>query len=288
MYENFLNNKYNLDSLDESYQKKHNSKMSFAHKPPSPLDELKEIYIQGEKGKLYGLYRKSINENAPVMLVLHGHPKNRLGSYNTPVIQSVLEAVINADFHVLAINYRGCSKSYGTFLKDTDGLVDASFALDWLHKEHDKNYKFWVVGFSYGSWVAAQLATRRPEIVGLILLSTLLFKFDYSFMIPFPCNTLILHGAVDSGTRYKDLKEFFSLEMFQPYDSKIHIMKLSYCDHFFYTPDMVIDKKVKTTIFDFLNKNRHEEVQIKNNILIHESENYDEDEIEQNNVVMFN
>ena len=240
------------------------------------------IYIQGDKGKLEGLYYPSKDDNAPIILILHGHPKNSLGNNKTNVVQTMIEAAVENNFHVLSINYRGCGNSAGTFLKDNDGLIDASFALDWLHKKHDRNYKFWVAGFSYGSWVAAQLAARRPEIVGLVMVSTILFKFDYAFLIPFPCISLILHGNMDSGTRYQDLKEFFSQDIFEPYQNKINIVKCNYCDHFFYTPNLVIDPQFKQILYNFLHDNKHQEVEIKNYIVTRDTEednfNLDDDD----------
>ncbi len=236
---------------------------------------INEIYFQGEKGKIYGLYHKAADENAPVILILHGHPKNNLGSYNNPIIQAILRAAVRNDFTALAISYRGSEKSSGTYIKPQDGLIDASYALDWLHREHENNYKFWVAGFSYGSWVAAQLATRRPEIVGLVLISSLLFKYDYSFMNPFPCLGLIIHGDLDSATKFKELKDFFDQDIFKNYQHKIHIKKLHNCDHFFYKEAPRVNEMLEETCYEFFKKHRNEEIQIQNYLLYKDDEDDD-------------
>lgn len=227
---------------------------------------VKEIFFQSRKGRIYGLYYESSDENAPVLLILHGHPKNQLGSYNTPIIQSVFKAAMDNNYSVLAINYRGCGKSTGKYLKEGDGLIDASLALDWLHNMHPNNYKFWVAGFSYGSWVAAQLATRRPEIVGFVLISMLLFQHDYSFLTPFPCLGLIIHGDMDSATKFKDIKQFFNNDIFTNHQNKINIQKIYNGDHFFYhtNPITTVDPEFIKTCYDFFNKNKDEETQIPN------------------------
>eukprot|EP01035_Chromulina_nebulosa_P057059 gene57059-78183_t len=74
---------------------------------------------------------------------------------------------MNHDFSVLRINFRGVGKSQGTFDHGIGELIDATVALE---ERHGIGAEYWVTGFSFGSWIAMELAMmRRPEIMHFVV-----------------------------------------------------------------------------------------------------------------------
>ncbi len=75
-------------------------------------------------------------------------------------------------------------------------LTDAAVAIDWLQEHNSNNVPIWVVGFSFGAWVAMQLTMRRPEIVSFVALSLPATKYDFSFLSPCPVPGLIIQSMI--------------------------------------------------------------------------------------------
>lgn len=123
------------------------------------------------------------------------------------MIHSIYASFIYNNFSALKINFRGVGKSAGTFDKGIGELTDAAVAIDWLQEHNPSNVPIWVVGFSFGAWVAMQLTMRRPEIVGFIALSLPATKYDFSFLSPCPVPGLIIQSSNDTISEESDVTE---------------------------------------------------------------------------------
>lgn len=171
-----------------------------------------EVFFHGNVGRIQGKYYRSEDKNAPVALIIHPDPTHG-GSMENKVVLTAFKSFIKSKCSVLRINLRGVGKSEGTFDNGNGEILDASVALNWLQAKHPDASHFWVVGYSFGSWIAANLMMRRPEIEGSILIAPLLTfsslgKYDYSFLSPLPCSSFIISGSEDKYVKATNVTSF--------------------------------------------------------------------------------
>lgn len=156
-----------------------------------------EVTFQGPAGRLEGRYYGGGNNEAPGVLLLHPHPSYG-GTMNNRVVYQLYQHFVGRGLSCLRFNFRGVGRSEGEFSKGEGELADAATALDWLQQQHQNNRESWIVGFSFGAWIAMQLLMRRPEVVGFICVSPPANIYDFSFLAPCPTSGLIVHGEDDN------------------------------------------------------------------------------------------
>ena len=55
----------------------------------------------------------------------------------------------------------------------------------------------WIVGFSFGTWIAMQLLMRRPEIDAFVCVAPPANIYDFTFLAPCPSSGLFINGDKD-------------------------------------------------------------------------------------------
>jgi hypothetical protein len=155
-----------------------------------------EVSFTGPSGRLEGRYHKGPEDNAPIALVLHPHPRYG-GTMNNKVVYGVYQTFAERGFSVLRFNFRGVGRSQGVYDGGAGELSDAAAALDWLQSVDANAKGCWIAGFSFGAWISMQLLMRRPEVSGFISISPPANQFDFSFLAPCPSSGLIVHGTQD-------------------------------------------------------------------------------------------
>lgn len=155
------------------------------------------VFFNGPCGRLEGRFHKSENPRAPMVLILHPHPAQG-GTMNNRVTYAMFQAFVNMGFSVLRFNFRGVGNSQGNVDGTGNGeLQDAIIALDWLQNLDTESNVCWIAGYSFGSWIAAQLLMRRPEIKGFVFVSPPVNMYTFDFLTPCPASGLIIQGVND-------------------------------------------------------------------------------------------
>ena len=190
-----------------------------------------DVIINGPEGRIEGKYHHSEADYPNIALVLHPHPLYG-GTMNNKVVYTAYHCLAALGFSVLRINFRGVGQSQGKFDDGTGELTDAATAFDWLQQHNPVTKSTWIVGFSFGSWVAAQLLMRRPEIKQFILISPPVAKYDFSFLSPCPTSGLLIQGNQDSVVKEGDVSNFVSSLIAQK-GVKIDYHMINNADHFF-------------------------------------------------------
>lgn len=164
-----------------------------------------EIIFNGPAGYLEGRYQPSLNPTSPIVLFLHPHPKFG-GNMKNKIIYDLFYLFQRHGFTCLRFNFRGRGKSQGEFDHGVGELADAAAALDWIQLNQPASNNFWVVGYSFGAWIAMQLLMRRPEIDGFITIGLQPNLYDFSFLAPCPSSGLIVHGSEDKVSPLKKVQ----------------------------------------------------------------------------------
>lgn len=168
-----------------------------------------EVIFPGPAGRIEGRYIEPKRENAPIALILHGHPK--AGGHMQDRV-SVLQSMLfeRFGFAVLRFNFRGIGRSQGVFDNGMGELSDAASALDYLQGINPNAEQCWVGGYSFGSWIGLQLLMRRPEIDGFIAVSPPANHYDLSFLAPCPASGLVAYGTRDTVAPAADVERAVS------------------------------------------------------------------------------
>jgi uncharacterized protein len=121
--------------------------------------------------KLSFLYFPSNEAQAPTVLYLHGVLRNAL--QNQPKIQAIRQA----GFNVLALDYRGWGLSSRVLPSEESILADAQVGLNELIRRESRASHRIIFGHSMGGAVATALvsnstSTDKPRVGGLVLEST--------------------------------------------------------------------------------------------------------------------
>ena len=180
----------------------------------------KEMLFSGSVGSLHGLYHGS-EDSKSIALVLPPHPKHG-GTMKNKVVKTIFDAFVANGFATLRMNFRGVGHSEGELSFDeSDLLKDANSAIVWLQSHYPLAESFWIGGFSFGSWLALNIAMRRPEISGFVAVSPALKLDDFSFFAPCMVPGLLLRGDRDHLCDVQDL-----LKITTPISSRVKDFKL--------------------------------------------------------------
>lgn len=190
-----------------------------------------EVFFNGPAGRIEGRYTESVNPKAPLALVLHPHPLYG-GTMNNKVVYNVYKTLVQNEFTVLRINFRGVGRSVGKFDDGIGEMTDAATALDWLQLNNPLAHVNLIAGFSFGAWVGMQLIMRRPEITNFIAVAPPVNKYDFSFLSPCPTPGLIVQGDLDSVVSEESVHEL-AQKLSKQKHVKLEYRMISGADHFF-------------------------------------------------------
>lgn len=152
---------------------------------------------------LHGWWMPASSPAVGTLLYVHGNGKN----IGANVEQASLFQQLG--FDVFLFDYRGYGKSPGDFPTEAQVYEDAEIALNYLRQQRGiPTSEIAVYGHSLGGAIAIDLATRYPDLAGLIVESSFTSMRDmvryagrYNF---FPID-LILHQEFDSIAKVRSL-----------------------------------------------------------------------------------
>jgi alpha/beta superfamily hydrolase len=120
------------------------------------------------------------------------------------VVHRVASALHALGATVLRFNFRGVGKSEGRFDQGDGELDDARAALVELRRRAP-GARCWIAGFSFGSWIAARLATSDTAIERLILVAPPVSTHDFSMLRSSKLPKLIIQGTADTNCPPEEL-----------------------------------------------------------------------------------
>lgn len=213
-----------------------------------------EVIISGPEGRLEGRYHHSKRVNAPVAVVLHGHPEHG-GTMNNKVVYTLYQAFCSHGFSTLRFNFRGVGRSQGRFDRGEGELSDAAATLDWLQTYNPNASACWVAGFGFGAWIAMQLLMRRPEIESFIAVAPPAHQHDFSFLAPCPSSGLLLQGDQDQIVP-SDAVARLAQKLSQQRDITIEHQLVPGANHFFHHKTEALAAAVEAYVTETIRRRR--------------------------------
>lgn len=150
--------------------------------------------IQGPAGSLELLVTRVEN---PVALAVICHPNPvQGGTMHNKVVHTLMRAARDQHACAVRFNFRGVGKSEGEHA-DGQGEVDDCLAvINWALNEFD--LPLWLMGFSFGGYVAAAAAARlaRPP-ARLLLVAPSVERLPFAGLMPLASPAVVLMGEED-------------------------------------------------------------------------------------------
>jgi uncharacterized protein len=128
-------------------------------------------------------------------LICHPDPQQQ-GSMQNKVVTTLARSLQKQNINTLRFNFRGVGQSAGSYGNIQGEIDDALTALAFGQQQF-QSQNYYLSGFSFGSYVAASLATRYP-CQGLILVAPGVERFDFqALQQKLPTKTAIIQGLLD-------------------------------------------------------------------------------------------
>lgn len=147
-------------------------------RPPVP----ERLMLPGPVGGIEAILETPAATRGEVALVCHPHPLYG-GTLQNKVVHTSARALQEMGFATLRFNFRGVGASAGSFDDGRGETEDALCAADWL-AERFPNADLTLVGFSFGSFVAYRVASKR-HVRRLVTIAPPIRRFDFErFPVP--------------------------------------------------------------------------------------------------------
>ena len=166
--------------------------------------DYQDVWLSLGEDRVHGWWIPAAQASTPVLLYFHGN-----GSNNGDLTQ--LAAILHQlEVSVLLIDYRGYGKSSPVFPNETRVYEDAEAAWQYLTQERQiEPQQIFVYGQSLGGAIAIELATKHPDMAGLITEGTFTSIQDLAGLMLgiklFPLGLLVTQ-RFDSITKIKSLQ----------------------------------------------------------------------------------
>jgi alpha/beta superfamily hydrolase len=162
----------------------------------SGATRLIRLTLAGPAGPLEALWQEREGEAPPIVAVVcHPHPLYG-GTLNNKVVHRAAGALHALGAAVLRFNFRGVGGSGGAFDQGDGELEDARVAMAAAAGRFPRAHR-WLAGFSFGSWIAARLASEDALIEQLVLIAPPLHTSDFSMMRTCATPKLVIQGTAD-------------------------------------------------------------------------------------------
>lgn len=141
--------------------------------------------------------RLGLVENARGGLVIcHPHPLYG-GDMENPVVVRVAEVACESGLSTLRFNFRGVGRSTGSHAQGLGEQDDLRAALSMLRTRLPDGRPLGVAGYSFGAWVAAQVAGSGATVAALCLIAPPLAMLDFGSLDGVGPDVLLASGTRD-------------------------------------------------------------------------------------------
>jgi uncharacterized protein len=154
------------------------------------------LMLVGPAGAIEARLDQPSGEIRGTAVIAHPHPLHG-GTMDNKVVQTVARAFVQSGWRAIRFNFRGVGLSDGAF-DDGHGESDDLRA---VIEQMAPDGPLALAGFSFGSFVAARVATGMAggrEPASLVLVGTAVGRFDVApIPVAWHARTLVVHGEAD-------------------------------------------------------------------------------------------
>lgn len=151
--------------------------------------------IQGPAGDLEILVTRAENASA-VAVICHPHPLHG-GTMHNKVVSTLMRAARDRGASTIRFNFRGVGKSAGEHADGVGEVDDCKVVIDWAAGEF-AGQPLWLMGFSFGGYVAAAAARDQAGWPARVLLvAPSVERQPFAELMPLPGSISVMMGEAD-------------------------------------------------------------------------------------------
>ncbi|SFM97094.1 hypothetical protein SAMN05660284_00156 [Formivibrio citricus] len=154
------------------------------------------IEIAGPEGRLECLRLASAREiPCGIALVAHPNPTEG-GTFTNKIVHTLAKTLSRLGYVAYCPNLRGVGNSEGCHDKGHGEVDDMAAVLAHARAENPQLQRLTLAGFSFGTYVQAQLRQRlgEHEAEDMILIGPAISRYEFPTV---PAHTLVIHGEED-------------------------------------------------------------------------------------------
>jgi alpha/beta superfamily hydrolase len=160
------------------------------------------------------------------VVLLHPHPLYG-GNMRNKVLHQCQKVCASLGLATLRFNFRGVGSSSGTYDDGQGEQRDVIAAIEFM-QQRLQALPLYLVGFSFGAWLALKIGAESDSIAGLVGLGTPVGWAELDFLKHSDKPKLFIHGTADQYCEPGELERCFGL-MAEPK----RLFWVENADHFF-------------------------------------------------------
>ncbi len=169
--------------------------------------ENSKFFLPGPEGNLEVMTTRPSKLSKPITgVICHPHPLYG-GTMDNKVVTVVAKTFDQLGLKTVRFNFRGVGKSEGHYANGVGETGDLKAILTWVRKTCPDD-AIWLAGFSFGSYVAAQVANEDHGVARLITIAPTVDNCDYQALTNIACPWLIIVGEEDELVPLADIQAF--------------------------------------------------------------------------------
>lgn len=190
-------------------------------------DSQQALSIPGPAGELEALLEKpSSPEKKIIAIICHPHPLHG-GTMNNKVVTTLVRACQALGAIAIRFNFRGVGASEGSYDQAQGEQDDLKAVITWATDKYP-DYQLWLAGFSFGSYIAARVATQI-KAAQLISIAPPVQNFDFQSLPTLECPWLVVQGEADEVVSAEAVFEWLASRPEEP-----QLIKMPGVGHFFH------------------------------------------------------
>jgi alpha/beta superfamily hydrolase len=205
------------------------------------IEHLREI--RGPMGPLEVLLDEPDTARAACVFS-HAHPLYG-GTMHMKAVYQASKALARIGVASLRFNFRGVGSSRGTHDGGPGEMDDYRAALDFMANRYP-GAPLWAAGFSFGSWVAWNVALDDERVHLLLGISLPVNRFDFSPVKSSSKAKFLIHGGLDELISVREIRKFYS-ELAEPKELTV----IEGADHLFDGKTSEVGEAVEDLLKDF-------------------------------------
>lgn len=155
-----------------------------------------KFLIEGPAGAIEALVTRADNPSG-LAVICHPNPVQG-GTMQNKVVHTLMRAARDCGASTVRFNFRGVGQSGGEHTGGAGEVDDCLAVIDWARAELGTQLPLWLMGFSFGGYVAAAAACRLPGWPAKVsLIAPSVVKQDFAELLPFPGGALVVMGERD-------------------------------------------------------------------------------------------
>jgi alpha/beta superfamily hydrolase len=213
-------------------------------KKGNAVPEQKVAFFSG-KFKIEGRYSESAVKPQFPSVICHPHPAYG-GTMDNNVVMAAVEALQETGHSTLRFNFRGVGRSEGRYDNGVGETEDLRAAMEFVWKKAG-DAPVILVGYSFGSWIAAKVLQDDTSAAHVILIAPPTSMFDLSMLNKDEQERSrhIIVGERDQFCDRQALQEIYN-KLPEPKSLRI----IPHTDHFFFAHEKFLIETIKEAVAD--------------------------------------